>query len=133
PIAMGRVASLRHDTLEALGARLIQERLAASADVATLADGVVRDAANQRDETLLALLQRQGAQVRAVEMQEIEHDVAQVACRRRRAERLLEALEAGAPVGVEYGALPVEPRRLDGQAGARPCHRPEALAPVLAA
>src|SRR5262249_50896894 len=123
----------RYDALEPVGMRLAQERLAASDHVVAVAYRVVRDAADQRRETLLALVQRQGAQVRAVEGPQIEDDVAQGGPSWRRTERLLETLEARAPVGLEHDDLAVEPRRLHGQPGARPRHRPEAFAPVLPA
>src|SRR5262249_39787324 len=130
-VAMGCVTTLREDALEAVGPRLLEERLAAPDDVVAVAQRIVRRPAQECREALLALLERQAAEIDALEMQQIEEHVAQTGRGGGRSHRRLETLEARAPVGVEHDDLAVEPRRARWQRSARPRHRCKSIAPVL--
>ena len=130
--AVRRVSPLGHDPLQLVVARLPEERRAAAHDVVAVSQRVAVGAPHERGEALLALLERKGPQIGAIQMEEVEHHVAQPVAALA-AERRLQGLEARPAVAVEDHDLAVEPRgdERERRAGAR--HRPEALGPVLSA
>ena len=130
--AVRRISPLGHDPLELVVARLAEERRAATHDVVAVSQRVTVGAPHERSEALLALLERKGPQIGAIQMEEVEHHVAQPVAALA-AQRRLQGLEARPPIAVEDHDLAVEPRgdERERRAGAR--HRPEALGPVLSA
>src|SRR5262249_37186916 len=101
-------------------------------DVIAVAQDLPARAPQERGQPLLALLEREGTEIGAVEVEQVEDQVAQpgpgIA-----AECLLESLEARSPGVVQDHALAVKPGGVarERRTGAR--DRAEALGPVLPA
>ncbi len=91
---------------------------------------VRRRARKQRLKQLLALRQLDGAQVEAVEIEQVEHEIDEVGGRRSR-QRVLQRLEAAAPLLIERHDFAVEPRGLHRQARGRARNRRKVRGPVL--
>ena len=87
--------------------------------------------AEQRCQASLALLERQTPDVFAVQVQQVEDEVDEVAAITA-AEGVLQRLKARAAVGQEHGHLAIEKGAPDGQLGGRGAHLGEPVGPVLA-
>jgi len=129
---IGPVASLRDDALGAVPACLGEHARPVSDDVIRVAEDITHGL-EEIPQAVLALLERQPAHVRAVEMEQIEDELDQLAVAHRRSEGVLQCLEAGTPVGQYDGDLAVEQRGADPEALRRIADGGESRRPILAA
>ena len=134
PGPVGGVEALGDDALEAELAGAGKERSALTEDMLGDADPSGGGLDGQEVvEGLLALLEREGAQVETLEVQDVEDEVYEGGVAAG-GEGALKLAEAGDAVGAEVHELAVEEREVDVEARAQGVDEPRKLGgPVLAA
>ena len=116
PVAMATrairlIAALRNNPFEPMAAGLTEERLAVANDVLGISNaGLDPPAAYEHLQPSLAFLERQALYAVAVEAQKVEDEVRQRIAAALVGKRLLQALEAGAPVGQHNTDFAVDDR-----------------------
>jgi hypothetical protein len=131
PGPVRRIGALGDRALDAALACGGKELRALAPDVVAEADQTLgRRPREKCPQQLLALEQRRRADVASVEVQAIEHHVVYGLRGALAAERVLERLEAGAALAIEYHHLAIEQRAARGKRGERFGDLREAIGPV---